>query len=359
VQPQSPAKRIVLRFLLIYFGIFFLADIALPGEDTRVRWMLAAGSAGIAAVAAILWSVFDWGKIGDERLRSWLRLLLRVSLALPMIASGIARLIPVQIPYPGPLAYLQRLGELHPMELIWFFVGSSPAFQSFTGLVGLTGGLFLLVPRTILLGAVICAGNLIMVVTLSLCYNMPFKLYLLHLLLVALLLIAPDLRRLANLFLLDRIVEPAEMPPASLRERVFLLLGLGVIAWSLVDAAGKYAQVHPPQPPLYGAWNVEELTVDGKESVDPGRWGWVVFQDRGALDARLATGSRKRYALDLDTAGKTMTLDQRSVLSFQEPGDGVLILEGKLDGHRTRARLRRMKLSNPWFHWILEPELYE
>jgi len=358
VQSLNPANRIALRFLFAYFLLFFLTDIALPGEDTRFRWMLALASAGLAAIVAVPWSVLDRGRISDERLRSWLRLLLRVALALPMIASGIARLIPVQIPFPGPLEYLHRLGELAPMELVWIFVGSSPVFQSFTGLAGLTGGVLLLTPRTTLLGAVTCASNLVMAVTLSLCYNLPFKLYLLHLLVIALLLIAPDLRRLANLFLLDRVVEPAEMPPASMGERVLLLLSLGVIAWSLVDAAGRYGSVHPPKPPLYGAWNVEELTVDGEESFGPDQWRWVVFQDPGALDAQRGNGSRKRYALDLDSARKTMTLDRRSVLSFQEPEEGVLILEGRLDGHNTRAKLRRMKLSNPWFHWILEPELY-
>lgn len=288
----------------------------------------------------------------------WFRLLVRLALALPMISSGIARLIPVQMPPLRPFDLLQRLGELTQGELLRTLVGSSPVFQSFTGLAGLMGGLLLLLPRTTLLGAAICAANLLMAVALSLCYDLPFKPYLFFLLFLSVLLLAPDLRRLANLFLLDRTVEPAEEPrmPARWPERLLLLLGLVVIAWSVADSALRYRQLYPPKPPFYGAWAVEELAIDGKDAAGPREWRWVLFQDPGALDVELGIGSRKRYSLAVDTAQRTMKLGGQGELSFTEPEPGVLILEGRLDGRPTRAKLRRMYLSGPWFHWILEPE---
>ena len=282
------------------------------------------------------------------------RLLLRAALALPMIASGIVRLIPVQMPPLRPLDQLQRLGEFTQGELLRTVVGASPVFQSFTGLAALLGGVLLLFPRTTLLGALICAANLSMAVTLALCYDLP-KLYVSCLFLLSLVLLAPHLRRLMSLFFLDRAVEPAEMPPPG---RLLPLLGLCVIVGGTAVAVPRFGQLHPPKPPLYGAWNVEELIVDGEESADPHQWRWVLFQDPGALDAVLRVGSRKRYALALDTAGKTLTLDGTR-LSFHEPEEGVLALEGRLDGRRTRAKLRRMRLSSPWFHWILDYSRYE
>ena len=282
------------------------------------------------------------------------RLLLRAALALPMIASGIVRLIPVQMPPLRPLDQLQRLGEFTQGELLRTVVGASPVFQSFTGLAALLGGVLLLFPRTTLLGALICAANLAMAVTLALCYDLP-KLYVSCLFLLSLVLLAPHLRRLISLFFLDRAVEPAEMPPPG---RLLPLLGLCVIVGGTSVAVPRFGQLHPPKPPLYGAWNVEELIVDGEESADPHQWRWVLFQDPGALDAVLRVGSRKRYALALDKAGKTLTLDGTR-LSFHEPEEGVLALEGRLDGRRTRAKLRRMRLSSPWFHWILDYSRYE
>src|SRR5215218_8046054 len=192
-----------------------------------------------------------------------------------MIGSGIARLIPVQMPPPSPI------------------------FQSFTGLAALAGGVLLLFPRTALLGALICAANLTMAVALSLCYDLPFTPYLSFLLLLAVLLIAPDLRRLANLFLLDRAVEPAEEPvTARAPQLVMLLLALCVIAWSSISAGLRFKELYPPKPPFYGAWSVEEFAVNGEDVpmfTEPDRWRWVVFQEPGALAVELMIGSRKSF----------------------------------------------------------------
>src|SRR5262245_46342746 len=49
--------------------------------------------------------------VRDERLFAGFRFLLRAAVALPMIGSGIARLIPVQMPPLRPLDQLQRLYE--------------------------------------------------------------------------------------------------------------------------------------------------------------------------------------------------------------------------------------------------------
>lgn len=275
-----------------------------------------------------------------------------------MIASGIVRLIPVQMPPLRPLDLLQRLGGFTQGELLRAVVGASPVFQSFTGLAALLGGVLLLFPRTALLGALISAANLAMALALALGYGLPW-LYVSCLLLLALLLLAPDLRRLIDLFFLDRAVEPAaEAPPGGWPGRLLPLLGLCVIVVGAAMAAPRFLQLHPPRPPLYGAWNVEELIVDGEESADPRSWRWAVFQDPGALDAVLRIGTRKRYALDLDPAGKAMTLDGAR-MSLREPEADVLVLEGRLDGRPTRAKLRRMRLSSPWFHWITDSSLYE
>jgi hypothetical protein len=356
------AKRIACRFLFLYFLLFFLTIPFSGVADTRLRWMLCLGSAILASALAAVSAALGWGRARDEELYSWLRLLLRFALALVMISSGIERLIPVQMPAPGPFDLLRRLGELNAMSLLWTFLGSSRAFQSFTGAAGLAGGLLLLAPRTALLGALISGANLLMAVALSLCYDLPFKLYLFHLLLMAVLLIAPDLRRLIRLILLNRTVEPAEAPPLSARGRLaqtlLVLICLIVTGWSLGDAVRRYRRLNPPRPPLYGAWTVEDAAAGGGDA-GARPWRWVVFADPGALDAVFREGTRQRYALDLDMERRTMILDRRTELSFSEPEPDVLVLNGRLDGLPTRARLRRMRLTTPWFHWILRLEMYE
>ncbi len=356
------AKRIAFRFLFLYFLLFFLTIPFSGLADTRLRWWLCLGSGIVAGVVAVVSAALGWGRDRDDELSSGLRLLLRFALAVVMISSGIERLIPVQMPPPGPFDLLRRLGELNAMGLLWTFLGASKAFQSFTGAAGLVGGLLLLAPRTALLGALISGANLLMAVALSLCYDLPFKLYLFHLLLMSVLLIAPDLRRLMDLVLLNRIVEPAVEPPLSARGRLaqalLVLICLGVIGWSSQDAVRRYRLLDPPRPPLYGVWTVEDVAG---ASADAGvrQWRWVVFEDPGALDAVLKVGTRQRHALDLDWQGKRMVLDHRVELKLSEPEADVLVLSGLLNDQPMRARLRRMRLTTPWFHWILRLEMYE
>lgn len=262
------------------------------------------------------------------------RLLLRVSLAIAMIRLGIYKVIPVQIPPPELSTYLLRVGELTPARMLATFLGYSPAYQSFTGVAELLGGVLLLARRTALLGALISAANLVMACALALCYGAPWKLPSLLLLLMAVTLIVPDLRRLADLLVFDRAVEPAE-ETRSRFDRLVPLLGLAVIVWSSAGAMREYRQLDRTKPPLHGVWNVEE---------GPDTWRRVIFEKPGVLDVEHAIGSRTSYRLD---PGRLM---------FDRPEPGVLLLDGELNGLRTRAKLRRMNLLGDRFHWILELE---
>lgn len=259
------------------------------------------------------------------------RLLLRVTLAVAMIRLGIYKAIPVQIPPPELSTYLLRVGELSPARMLATFLGYSPAYQSFTGVAELLGGVLLLARRTTLLGALICAANLVMACALAFCYGAPWKLPSFLLLLMAVILIAPDLRRLADLLVLDRTVEPAA-ETRSRFDRLVPLLGLAVIVWSAAGAMREYRRIDRPEPALYGVWNVEE---------GPDTWRRVIFEKPGVIDVEHAIGSRTSYRLD----------PQR--LTFDQPKPGVLLLDGELGGRPTTAKLRKMKLLAAKFRWIL------
>ena len=338
----------------------------------------------LAAVVAVLWSALDRRRGHYQRLHQWLRLLIRASLALAMIRYGIMKALPTQMIAPPPLTVLlQRVGSLAPMRMLWIFIGSSPAYESLTGCAELLGGVLLLVPRTTLLGALVCAADMLMVVTLNFCYDVHVKLYSIHLLFMALLLLAPDLPRLADLFLWNRPVEPAVTPPLFARrgldrtaQLLLLLLGLYAIGTTWTETRVLYRQFHPPRPPFYGAWSVEEFAVDGKAVplfTAPDRWRWVLFQQPRALTVELMIGAYRGYSLDLDLANRRMRLGKpRPVVgppeppspslgppdafSFTAPESDLLILDGQLGGHPTHAQLRRSPLLASGFHWFFDPD---
>ena len=86
-------------------------------------------------------------------------------------------------------------------------------YRIFTGCTELLGGLLLLLPRTMVLGALISMATLIQIFMLNLTADIGLKQFAFHLLLLAVLLLIPELRRLGALFLTDRPVPASTEPP--------------------------------------------------------------------------------------------------------------------------------------------------
>lgn len=388
----SLATRIAFRFLFSYLTLYllplladridFLREVYIDFWDAVVVWAAEAVvdlpyeltfderginsspygwvqflcTVALAGAATVIWSVLDRGRVQYARLYPWLRLAVRCLLAVIMIRYGAIKVIPTQMIAPPPLGVLhQRIGDLFPNFLLWWTVGASPSFETATGLAELLGGALLLLPRTTLLGALITAANMLLVVSLNLCYDVPVKLPSLHLLALAVFLIAPDLRRLAGVFLFNRRAEPTRVPPLFQRKWLDLaphvllfLIGLYSIKSGLEVAAERYERFHSPRPPLYGLWSVEGFSRDGKDVplyTEPDRWRLVMFHRPGSLRVEQMAGSWKTYELNLDVEKKTMTLGpSQATFSFHQPEKDVLVLDGRLEGRRLRAKLRKVPL---------------
>ncbi|MFY9825017.1 MAG: hypothetical protein WAM82_26805 [Thermoanaerobaculia bacterium] len=424
----SLAQKVGFRFLFSYFVLFFLTgqeigiipfttplverytklwygiavwtgkhllhiqyDFPMNGDgsgDTTFQWILLPCYLALAAAATILWSVLDRRRPNYKRLYTWLRFLLRFTLAMALITYGLVKVIPNQMPSPRSFTLLQRVGQLTPMRLLWTLMGASPAFQTFTGLAELLAGLLLLVPRTVLLGSLICVADMTMVFMMNMGYDVPVKIMSFHYLVMGVLLVAPDLRRLANLFVFNRPVEAAEARPLFARRRldqavqiVFVIFGFYTIGTNIIEGIERYGDRNPPKPPLYGIWSVEEMTLDGQEvplATAIGRWRWVTLEKPGEMRLELTTGARENYTMKLDAVAKRMTLTRyqkdpqgkpllnaagrpqkdpswKGDLSFNEPETDVLVFDGTLDGHRTHAKLAKMPLIGKGFHWVLDP----
>jgi hypothetical protein len=329
----------------------------------------------LAVIATAVWTLLDRNRLNYARLHEWLRVLVRFSLAATMLGYGLAKVIPTQFPSPSLDRLLQPFGDASPMGLLWTFMGASAAYTIFTGLAEVLGGLLLVARRTTLLGSLVCIAVLNQVVMLNFCYDVPVKLYSSHLLAMAVFLAAPDLRRLADLLLFHRRVEPAEIRP--LFQRRWLNVG-GVVLRTVLIAAlvgfqvyGNYQfyQGFREKSPLYGVWTVEGFETDGKIRppliTDETRWRRVVFDSPRMIAVQWMSDSRKRYVVQHDPAKRTLALTRRddpqwkAGFSYDRPEPGLLTLEGTFEGQKIRARLRKAKetellLVSRGFHWIQE-----
>jgi uncharacterized membrane protein YphA (DoxX/SURF4 family) len=332
----------------------------------------------LAASTALIWSLMDRRQESYRKMYEWLRLLVRFSLASALIGYGLYKVIPVQMPAPALSTLLEPYGDSSPMGLLWTFIGASKGYEIFTGSAELFGGLLLILPRAAALGALLGIADMTQIFALNMFYDVPVKLYSFHLLLLGIFLIAPDLGRLIELFLLGRKVELVRRPTMfgrRLLNRGLLGLqvafGLFLIGTSLLNArqAAKTYGFLSPKPPLYGIWSVEEFKVDGEVRAplltDESRWRWVIFDFPGSLGIQLGSGARQRFRIQLDTEKKTLTLAKRedpnakSDFSLEEIEPGLMTLTGDLDGHRIQARLQKseegqFQLTNRGFHWINE-----
>ncbi len=407
----GPAKRLLFRFTFAYFALYVFPfpvngiPLVFQGYadlwDAPVRWVGARvfgvditvrpnGSGDttwnyvqvfcflvLASAATLAWTLLDRKRGSYPRLFQGLRVWVRYYLASVMFLYGVVKVIPTQFPPPTLDRLVQPFGDASPMGLLWTFMGASTGYNFFTGCGELLGGLLLTTRRTTLLGALVCVGVLSNIVALNFCYDVPVKLFSCHLLLMAFFLIAPDLRRLADLFLLGRVAGPFEFRPflpgwkwtgrAAAVLRTLLVAGwLGV---SVHESYDFWRQRTDPaaRSVLYGIWEVENFKVDGRplDRGDPGRWKRVIFDFPSMLALQHANDSRERYRLALDADARTLTLTRfddkewKSVLTYAGPDDSALSLKGTFGGKEVQANLRRadektFRLVSRGFHWVNE-----
>jgi uncharacterized membrane protein YphA (DoxX/SURF4 family) len=426
-QPQIPewslAARIAFRFCSMYLGLYCLATqivtslfsstqgadipdaatlwplrpvvfwtaahilhvrapLSLGGNsgsgDCMFGWVLACCLLVIAVLATGIWSVLDRRRKNYVRLRNWFRLFLRFALAGQMINYGMAKVIPLQMPYPSLTRLLQPFGTFSPMGVLWTSVGASPVYEIFAGCAEVVGGLLLVVPRTATFGALICLADMIQVFMLNMTYDVPVKLFAFHLILLAGFLLVPELPRLVNVLFLNRATAPspqAQLFRAVRANRVALAaqiaLGLWLIGMNAHSAWGYWSVFGPGRPysPLYGIWEVNRMSIDEQLRppllTDQGRWRRAIFDFPPQMAFQRMDDSFAYYAASINLADHILALTMRgdknmtANFAIQRPAQDRLILDGRMDAHQVHLELQltdrnKFLLVRRGFHWIQE-----
>ncbi|HEY4575885.1 MAG TPA: hypothetical protein VIJ26_18035 [Thermoanaerobaculia bacterium] len=344
--------------------------------DTMFGWVQVLCFLVLALAATVVWTLLDRKRANYARLYEWLRVYVRFGLGITLIEYGALKIVPSQFPPPSLDRLLQPFGDASPMGLLWTFMGASAPYTIFAGFAEWLGGVLLLFRRTTLLGALVSIGAMTNVVMLNYCYDVPVKLFSSHLLAMAVFLAAHDLRRLANLLVLNRPT-PAAPDPRLVQRRG---LRRAALAFQVAFAVGFSAyminmgwhQLHDytsTHSPLRGIWDVEQLQVDGQAAPPAGaealQWRRLVFDYPTVVGVQLTSDARQRYRVKLDEGKKTLALTKRddpawkSSLKYQRSAPDRLTLEGTFGGHQIRASLHRAEdskflLITRGFHWVSE-----
>lgn len=397
-------KRIGFRFLFVYFVVYLfpapLDYVPFVGDHLMIWWnaiwrafarpfvhgVVATGPngsgdgvwgyariatfAGIAALATLIWSVLDRRRPNYVRLHQYLHAYVRLMLAVAMLDYGVQKVIPAQFRPPPLDRLLQTYGSSSPMGILWTFMGASMAYTKFAGAMEVLAGLLLIPRRTALLGALVTIGMMSNIVALNLFYDVPVKLYSLHLLMTAVFLAAPDLRKLLDFFVL-RPAEPL-FPTRALQVTAVVLSMLVVLTTVYLSAKESLVAVrkgNAARSPLRGIWNVDVLDVDGIPRpplvTDSTRWRRLVFDVPTRSSIFLMNDERLRYKTEIDPKTQSLTFvnvfdrQDKFGLTYSRLDATTLQVDGLVAGRKIHA-VCKLADEQPYLlltrgsHWINE-----
>lgn len=395
----STNQKIVLRF----FAIFFLTQL-LPFDKglltldwtnpsfynffrlTRYypQWFGIAGfgnwavAAALAVIGTIVWTYRETKPVNYDVLYYWLRVILRYRLAIAVIAYGLIKLFPLQMPYPSLSNLHTNYGDFYGWKIYFHTLGITQGYESFLGVVEVAAGVLLLFRRTTTFGAGILIGFTGNVFAANIAYHIGEQVYSAFLLSIALFLFAYDAPRLYKLLVEGRFTQANRFKPvfsekklSNTRRGLKTAFVLFVIILSATTFA-NYASApykYPSKKGLsgaYGFYNVREFKFNNKSIpyslTDTNRWQNVIFEKWATLSVKTAkpiqidnslgddfsdnddernfesagVAGRRYFSYSIDSVGATIQLKNKNrhhasetfSLSYSFPNDSTIILSG-------------------------------
>ena len=418
---QSPrwrlGTRVAFRFCVVYFGLFCLLYVqimfaftgvfgaVLPpnatawqmsalgpltewvghhvfGTDAALRpdsrsgeqaamWVFMFTVLVIAIIATVLWSVLDRHRRDYSRLHAWFLTFVRMCLGGQMLYYGADKVIPAQMPAPPLTALLRPYGQLSPTWVLWLQVGSSYPYEIALGAVEVAAGVLLFWPRTATLGALLALACMAQVFLLNITFDVSVKILSFQLLLLAVVLLAPQATRLANMLVLQRSSSPAIQPALFTNGRVAKAatavqvgLGVWVLAGSLLMSWLDWSHYGGgrPKPDLYGIWTVTEFTLNGTSlpplTTQHDRWQRLIIEDPDRLNYQQMDGEIVPALAAINAHTITLSdMGAPTTLTIDRTAPDRLRLSGQLHGQPVTMTLRRLDLDRlslrrNGFHWV-------
>lgn len=396
--------KILFRFLFSYFILYIVFLFSSALFETPFRWIgskilgfnwdyeISGNGSGdhsyayitlfmvliLSLISSFIWSLADRKRPSYNSLFYWFTLILRIFLICAMLLYGFVKVFQIQFQPPTFLQLLQPLGEFSPMGLAWTYMGFSKAFGMFAGLVEVFGGILLIWRRTSTLGALIIIGVMAQVAMMNFSFDIPVKLFSIHLILMAGVLVMTDAKRLTGVFIKNKAVSsyefyypyPSKMRRESIANLKKILVPLILVIASVLGFLGELnISDKNHRPSFYGVWEVD-LFIKGSDTLAPvindeNRWRYLIIQRQGSAFTKSMNDQITRYNFVVDTLVKKI-----SIFKQNQPADSLnvnyhytkgqqLHLQGSITGSYYDIQLHKkdmdsLPLTSRGFHWINE-----
>ena len=274
---------------------------------------------------------------------------------------------------------MQPYGDSSPMGIAWTFMGASKAYTMFSGFAEAIGGFLLFYRRTRTFGALLIFGVMFNVFMMNMSYDIPVKLYSLHLLLMMLFVVLLDYKRIVNLFGLKKPVEVPSVGGKYFKSKkqniaalVLKVVFVGYASYMMIHNNWTYAESRNdrPEPFFHGIYDVDTYVVNNDTLppllTDTVRWKKLVCDKRynNYIIAKGMDDKNNWFKYTIDSLENKIELvssrDSTNVYNFNfVKQDSILFLEGvwKDDSIKMKMNafdLSKFKLTNRGFNWINE-----
>jgi hypothetical protein len=279
-----------------------------------------------------------------------------------MLGYGAQKIFVVQFaPISSSLLTMMQipLGQITPMSLLWRFMGASTPYTIFGGAMEFLGGFLLFFRRTATLGALILIPVMANVAIMNVSYDVMVKIPSTVYVLMALVLIAPQLERIADVLVLNRPTMPVDLTPPFPNGRarqIRIALQLIVIVAFTWDAVNRSWPLHKmlssrPRSALYGIYDVQQRVRNGQTVAATDT---TFFPE--TVVAEYAEDFPGLGAVRIDTTAKRIIVgkDGKDTVAYAaQPDTAHLLLTGRLHGDSIRILLHRREiyLLRP-FRWV-------
>jgi len=330
--------------------------------------------------------VIDRKRHGYFHLNYWLCLFIRYYVAMVSFSYGILKLFALQMFFPNLSQLATPLGDFLPMRLSWMFIGYSAPYQVFSGVMETTVGLLLLYRRTATLGILMATAVFMNVFMLNLSYDIPVKLYSLHIVILCLFLLVNEWQRIMHFFILNKHAPASTIYYYPFRKKwmrigrivlktAFIIIAVGLQFYNMID---YYKFAHPAavkQPIQTGVYAVNVFAIN-KDTIpysytDSLRWQDIIFDQASLGSIKTAdTAYRQRYkrayfyySFDSTRSSldfKKFQADSVFIASFRyaQPDSNTVLLWGRQHNDSLYVELKRthrhFQLAEKQFHWLSE-----
>lgn len=374
---ETPFKWVGKNILRI--GYEYDANGFGSGDHTYAYVSLFIGSL-LSILATTIWSILDHKRKNYNNPLYWFLVILRVVLISAMFLYGFVKIFQIQFPYPSLTRLLEPLGNFSPMGLAWTYMGYSEGFNLFAGLIEVLGGLLLIPRRTQTLGAFIVTGVMTHVAVMNFMFDIPVKLFSMHLVLMAFVIFMTDIKRFTDVFIKNKSVVKYDfynpITEVAYHKVIFWIktggLALAIISFIIFGYTVGDGGKERTKPYLYGIWEASTFIKNGDTipplTTDAKRWRYLIIDQKATATVKAMNDKKYYFSLVVDTSKQKIKMYKKNSetdvnnFDYNYPNYSNLELNGVLENDSlkilfSRKDIDEFLLHSRGFHWINETPL--